>query len=147
MLKNVDPLLHADILHALASMGHGDSLTICDRNFPATSVGADTAYGDVLQMSVDTPTALKAILSVLPIDTYDLDISASVQGMQIVGDPDGTPEVIALCAPLIAKQGTKISLVDRHAFYDICRESFVVIRTIESRPYGNLVIRKGVITD
>ena len=36
MLKGIHPLLHADLLHALASMGHGDELVIADANFPAT---------------------------------------------------------------------------------------------------------------
>ncbi len=35
MLKGLDPLLNADVLHALKSMGHGDDLILCDVNFPA----------------------------------------------------------------------------------------------------------------
>ncbi|MEA3102173.1 RbsD/FucU domain-containing protein, partial [Caballeronia mineralivorans] len=35
MLKNLDPLLNADVLHALCAMGHGDEVVICDANFPA----------------------------------------------------------------------------------------------------------------
>ena len=38
MLKGIHPLLHADFLHALAAMGHGDELVIVDANFPAASV-------------------------------------------------------------------------------------------------------------
>ena len=37
MLKHLDPLLNADLLHALRCMGHGDDLIICDTNFPADS--------------------------------------------------------------------------------------------------------------
>ncbi|MGB3142107.1 MAG: RbsD/FucU domain-containing protein, partial [Aestuariivirga sp.] len=29
MLKSIDPLLNADVLFALRSMGHGDELIIC----------------------------------------------------------------------------------------------------------------------
>ena len=35
MLKSINPLLNADVLYALRAMGHGDSLVICDTNFPA----------------------------------------------------------------------------------------------------------------
>ena len=35
MLKNMDPLLTADLLHALRAMGHGDEIAIVDANFPA----------------------------------------------------------------------------------------------------------------
>ena len=33
MLKGIHPLLHADLLHALASMGHGDELVIDSNGF------------------------------------------------------------------------------------------------------------------
>ena len=39
MLKGIHPLLTPDLLHALAEMGHGDTLAIVDANFPATRVG------------------------------------------------------------------------------------------------------------
>lgn len=144
MLKNIDPLLNADILYALASMGHGDTVTICDSNFPATSVAADTITGEALQLAVDAPTALATILSVFPIDTFDLEIPP-VQGMQVVGTPDEVPPCMQECAPLVEAQGSKISLVERHAFYEITKKSFVIIHTLETRSYGNLVIRKGII--
>ena len=38
MLKNLHPLLNADVLYALRAMGHGDELVLCDANFPADSV-------------------------------------------------------------------------------------------------------------
>ena len=34
LLKNLDPLLNADVLHALRAMGHGDTLVLSDTNFP-----------------------------------------------------------------------------------------------------------------
>jgi hypothetical protein len=30
MLKNIDPLLNADVLYALRAMGHGDALVRCE---------------------------------------------------------------------------------------------------------------------
>jgi hypothetical protein len=35
LLKGIDPLLTADLLHILRSMGHGNKLVVCDCNFPA----------------------------------------------------------------------------------------------------------------
>ena len=37
MLKGLDPLLSADLLHALRAMGHGDEIAVVDANFPAAS--------------------------------------------------------------------------------------------------------------
>ena len=53
MLKHLDPLLNADVLHALRSMGHGDDLVISDTNFPADSVARQTAYGKLLHIDGD----------------------------------------------------------------------------------------------
>ena len=33
MLKTINPMLNADVLHALCAMGHGDDLVLCDTNF------------------------------------------------------------------------------------------------------------------
>ena len=36
----IDPVLNADVLHALRAMGHGDDLVLCDTNFPGPLGGA-----------------------------------------------------------------------------------------------------------
>jgi len=35
MPKGIDPLLHADLLHARPAMGHGDEIAVVGANFPA----------------------------------------------------------------------------------------------------------------
>ena len=55
MLKSIDPLLNADVLHALRAMGHGDELVLCDTNFPADSVARATVLGRLLR--IDNVTA------------------------------------------------------------------------------------------
>ena len=45
LLKSIDPILSADLLHILRSMGHGDKLVICDVNFPAAEVASKTVSG------------------------------------------------------------------------------------------------------
>lgn len=63
MLKSIDPLLNADVLHALRQMGHGDELVICDTNFPAVSVAAATVYGKLLSIDADAARTVRAVLS------------------------------------------------------------------------------------
>src|SRR5436305_738266 len=50
MLKSLDPILNADVLHALRSMGHGDDLVLCDTNFPADSVARQTVLGKLIRI-------------------------------------------------------------------------------------------------
>jgi L-fucose mutarotase len=144
MLIGIHPLLNAEILHVLASMGHGDDLVICDANFPATSVAASTILEQPIQMGVDALTALEAILTVFPIDTFDLEIPP-VRGMEIVGKPNEIPEIVKDAQTILTKVDASTKLVERHAFYDSARKAFAVIRTTESRHYGNFILRKGVV--
>src|SRR3954469_7230981 len=95
MLKGIDPLLHADLLHALASMGHGDEIVIVDANFPATSVGRR-----IIDVAGASATAvLDAILTLLPLDTM---VSPAAVTMEVVGDPRATPPAVADFAATLA---------------------------------------------
>jgi L-fucose mutarotase len=84
MLKHLDPLLNADVLHALRSMGHGDDLIICDTNFPADSVARETRYGKLLRIDGDAARVTKAVLSQFPLDTF---VDHPALRMEVVGEP------------------------------------------------------------
>ena len=43
-LIGISPLLSPDLLHALASMGHGDEIVIGDANFPSGKNNIETHY-------------------------------------------------------------------------------------------------------
>ncbi len=87
MLKGLDPVLGPDLLHVLAAMGHGDELVVADGNFPAASLARRLVRLD----GVDAPRALRAILSVLPLDTFTRTPAAV---MAVVGDPGAVPEPV-----------------------------------------------------
>lgn len=85
---------------------------------------------------------MQAILSVIPLDSY---IPDPVQTMQVVGAPEDIPEVVAEATPLLAAQGAAPVAVERFAFYERASQTFAVVRTMETRPYGNFILSKGVI--
>ena len=142
MLKGIDPLLNPDILHALCSMGHGDDLVIADANFPAASLSRATVLGRPLRIDCDTARALKAVLSVMPLDTFVPDAAAR---MEVVGAPEQIPKVQAEVIPLLRAQGAAVVGVERFAFYERARRAFAIVQTRERRFYGCLALRKGVI--
>ena len=137
MLKGIDPLLTPDLLHALASAGHGDVVAVVDANFPAARVARQL----VALPGSDAPCVTDAILSVLPIDDFLPD---PVRRMQVVGDPDAWPEVQkqvqAELGPALALGG-----IERFAFYEAAKASFAVVQVGDPRPYGCFLFRKGVI--
>jgi L-fucose mutarotase len=146
VLKNLDPLLNADVLYALASMGHGDDLVICDANFPADSVARHTALGRVLRLDgADAPRAVRAVLSLMPLDSF---VDHPALRMEVVGEPHTLPAVQQEAQHEVnAAEGRSVPFgpVERFAFYDLARRAYCVIATGEERGYGCFVLKKGVL--
>lgn len=139
MLLGLDPLLSPDLLHALASAGHGDRIAIVDANFPAASMARR-----LIPLHGATATAgLVAVLSVLPIDTFESD---PVVVMQVVGDAEKTPEAVAEFTRVLAGVGVAPpASLPRHDFYRAVRDAYAVVLTGERRLYGNIMLTKGVV--
>jgi L-fucose mutarotase len=146
MLKGIDQRLSAEVVHVLMLMGHGDDLVICDVNHPAASIAAETTYGRLVDMAgCDLPTAARAILSLMPLDTF---VPAPVARMQVVGQPEAQVPVFArLQAVIDQAEGRPVQMqaLERFAFYDAAKRSFAIIRTADSGPYGCFILKKGVI--
>lgn len=146
MLKGIDNRLNADVLHALRAMGHGDVLIVSDTNFPSDSVARATVLGSLLRMeNLTSAEAMRAILSVLPLDTFVDDFAGR---MEVVGAPHDIPPVQAeVQAEIDRAEGRPRPMVgiERFAFYDIARRAYAVIQSGERRFYGCFMLRKGVI--
>ncbi|MGH6920048.1 MAG: RbsD/FucU family protein [Geminicoccaceae bacterium] len=146
MLKNIDPLLNADVLYALRAMGHGDALILCDANFPADSVARQTVLGRLLRIDgIDAPRAAQAILSVFPLDTF---VEHAALRMEVVDKPDEIPAVQAEVQREIDRAEGRprpMGSIERFAFYERARQAYCVITTGERRFYGCFVFQKGVI--
>ena len=145
MLKGLDPLLNADVLHALRAMGHGDDLIICDTNFPADSVAAETVLGSVLRIDAPAARVVRAVLSVYPLDTFVDDAAAR---MEVVGKPGEILPVMAEVQAEIDRAEGRVwpmISIERYAFYDRAKQAYAVIQTHERRFYGCFALRKGVI--
>lgn len=146
MLKGIDQRLSAEIVHVLMLMGHGDDLVICDVNHPAATIAAETTYGRLVDMAgCDIPTAARAILSLMPLDSF---VPAPVRRMQVVGNPDAQVPIFArMQAVLDAAEGRAIEVeaLERFAFYEAAKRSFAIIRTGDSGPYGCFILKKGVV--
>jgi L-fucose mutarotase len=146
MLKQIDPLLNADVLYALRAMGHGDELVLCDANFPADSIARQTVLGKVLRIDgVGTREAARAILSVMALDTA-VDVPA--RRMEVVGEPDDVlPVQQEVQLEINRAEGRErvMGSIERFDFYDVAKRAYCVIATGERRFYGCFVFKKGVI--
>lgn len=141
MLIGIDPLLGPRCLAVLRGMGHGDHLVLADANFPAAACARRLVRMD----GADLRAALGAVLGVLPIDDFEPE---PLIGMQVVGDPQAVPPIIADMQQLVDRHvpgQPRIVLRERHAFYELARSAYAVIATSERAFYANLILRKGVV--
>ncbi len=141
MLRNIPALLSPDLLHALAAMGHGDDIVIADANFPGQSMGKSCIH----LPGTSATDILEAILQLLPLDTFVPDPAIT---MQIVGNPDAVPEIVSEFQGIIdqtADNPAKVTGVERFSFYERAKQAFAVVQTGETRLYGNIILKKGVI--
>jgi L-fucose mutarotase len=66
----------------------------------------------------------------------------------VVGKPEEIPEVQRACQLVIdGNEGKSVPLapLERHAFYARAREAFGIVLTGELRPYGCILVKKGVV--
>ncbi len=146
MLKNIDPALNADVLHALRSMGHADTLVISDTNFPSDAIARQTTLGKLLRIdNVSAARAMRAVLSVLPLDT---PLQPSAGRMEVMGTPEEIPPVQReVQAEIDRAEGKPAPMygIERFAFYEAAKKAYCVITTGETRFYGCFLLTKGVI--
>ena len=140
MLKGIDPLLGPELLAILRAMGHGDEIAIVDANFPASSSSRMLVRLD----GVGCPEAVRAILSVLPLDTF---VANAAFRMQVVDNPAETPPITLEFERLLGAAGYRgaIEAIERFSFYERARNAYAVVATGERRYWGNLILKKGAI--
>ena len=140
MLKGIDPLLGPELLAILRAMGHGDDIAIVDANFPAASSARRLVRVD----GADSPRVVRAVLSVLPLDTF---VPNAAFRMAVVDNPSDVPPITREFSALLAAAGYRgeIEAVERFAFYERARNAYAVVATGERRYWGNLILKKGAI--
>lgn len=141
MLRGIDPLLGPDLLHILRAMGHGDEIAIVDANYPAET----DARRLVRVAGANATDVLRAILSVMPLDTF---VETPAACMEVVGAPERVEPIMDEFQHLIdemAEEDAILGRIERFAFYDRVKTAFAVVSTAERRLYGNIILKKGVL--
>jgi L-fucose mutarotase len=146
MLKRIHPLVDAQLLFLLRSMGHGDDLIIADRNFPADSIAKHTITGEIVTLyGADTNAAFEAILSLFPLDTFVKD---PLRHMSPTDNPKGVLPVhqdALRIAKAMDGDWVTTTPVERFAFYEEAKKGYCVVQTGEDRGYACFMLKKGVI--
>jgi len=140
MLKNIPPLIGPQLLAVLRAMGHGDEIAIVDANFPGSTAGPELIRLD----GISATDVLDAVLTLMPLDDF---VEEAAFGMEVVGDPTRREPVMEAFAAIIRKHEPKMgfSTLERFAFYERAGSAAAIVQTGETRLYGNILLKKGII--
>lgn len=140
MLRGIPEILNPELLKVLMAMGHGDEILIADGNFPANSHNDCVIRCD--GHSVEE--LLKAILSLMPLDTY---VPAPVALMAVVDGDDYIPVIWESFKNVINEheEGVSFEMVERMAFYERSKKASCIVATSDKALYANIILKKGVL--
>jgi L-fucose mutarotase len=134
VLTGIDPILTGGLLAQLDAMGHSDAIVVADAHFPAERL----AHRLLVLPGLTAPDVLRAIRSVVPLDEAPaLDLMASSDGTRLPVQDD--------LIRVARASEHDVRFLDRQRFYDAAAGAFLIVRTGETRVYGNALLRKGVV--
>ena len=122
-------------------MGHGDKLVLADANFPSAALAKKLIRLD----GANIPNAAKAILSVLPLDSF---VDYPVERMEIDDNPDEINDVHQDLIDVLknsAGDKWKVGSIERFKFYEEAKQAYMIVSTTDARAFGCFIITKGVI--
>lgn len=140
MLKGIAPVVSPELLKLLCEMGHGDELVLADSNFPGVSMARRLLRSDGLSIT----DILEGIAPLFPFETY----TDPLVMITVDAHKKCDPAVEADFMKVIRRYDPSVPApirIDRFAFYERARNAFAVLATGETRLYGCLIIKKGVI--
>jgi L-fucose mutarotase len=144
MLLGLEPLLSGDLLKILRDMGHGDTIAVVDCNFPAHET-ARRATVPCIPLACDTASAIRAILSVMPLDSF---LEHAVHRMEVCATPTEPNEAHREVLEVVHQaQGERWQMgsIERFAFYKEAAKAAAVVSTLDRRGYACFIMTKGVI--
>jgi L-fucose mutarotase len=134
MLSGINPILTGQLLAQLDAMGHSDAVVVADAHFPAERL----AHRLLVLPGLTTPEVLRAIRSVIPLDDAPaLDLMESADGARLAVQDE--------LIDAAGAAGSDVRFLGRPEFYDAAADAFLIVRTGETRTYGNALLRKGVV--
>ena len=141
MLVGIKPCIPPDLLYTLARMGHGDELVLVDAFYPAYSNNANVIRCD----GSDVCELLDGILALINLDSF---VEAPVTMMEAAnGDVLDAQMLLDFRAAIDRRwpQTPPIAMQERGTFVARSTRAFAIVQTGETRKYGNIILKKGVI--
>lgn len=147
MLRGIPEIIGSDLLKALADTGHGDLIVIADHFYPP--ITKSPAAVSIQAKGCGAAQMLEAILKLVPLDVdyekhpVEYMIPDLDSGITLDSSPvwDGVKKAVQ-------DNGYDVSCVgeiERTKFYQKAKNAYVTVCTSETKPYGCIIIQKGVL--
>ena len=122
-------LLHAELSHAIATLGHGDMLVIGDVGLPIPN--------GPRRIDLALTPGIPAVADVLRVVLEEMQVEKAVIATEAVERNGG--QVPAWCRPPIQP-----SALPHEDFKRLTQQARVMVRTGECTPYANVILVAGV---
>ncbi|GKS92038.1 MULTISPECIES: D-ribose pyranase [unclassified Acidovorax] len=122
-------LLHAELSHAIACMGHGDMLVIGDAGLPIPP--------GPRRIDLAVTAGIPAVDEVLCAVLSELQVERAIVATEAVERAEG--QLPDWCLLPVAPE-----TVPHEEFKRLCQQARVMVRTGECTPYANVILIAGV---
>lgn len=132
-------LLNAPLSYLVATLGHTDSITICDAGLPIP----DNLQPIDLALSPNIPRFLQVFSAVVE----EVFVEKILLACEIIQkNPEIHTALLQQIATLEWQQGNKIQIdyVEHQRFKQQTQQSKGIVRTGECSPYANVIIYSGI---
>nr|ADD38667.1 Protein fucU homolog [Lepeophtheirus salmonis] len=148
-LRGIPSIISPELIYTLARMGHGDEIVFADSNFPSFST-CKSGPELIDASGHPIPELLKAILPLFPLDCHVFN-PAIVMGLVNSDKKKGIQvEIWNKYVDILESFETDRSItlleIERFEFYERSKRAFAVVATSETALYGNIILKKGVIS-
>ncbi|MGC7589499.1 D-ribose pyranase [Bisgaard Taxon 46] len=132
-------ILNAQLSHAIATLGHTDSLTICDAGLPISNT--------VERIDLALTAGVPSFLQTFNVVVSEMYVERAVIAQEI---HEKNPEILTALlhdfATLEQKQGNTITIeyVSHETFKTLTHSSKAIVRSGECSPYANVILYSGV---
>ncbi len=146
MLKGIPDIIGSDLLKALADTGHGDLIVIADHYYPPVTKSPNAV--SIQAKGTDVAQMLDAILKLVPLDTdyekYPVQYIVPDADSGVVMESNPVWDAIKDAVKANGYDVSCVGTIERTKFYEKAGRAYITVCTSEKRPYGCVIIQKGV---
>ena len=146
MLKGIPDIIGSDLLKALADTGHGDLIVIADHYYPPGTKSPNAV--SIQAKGTDVAQMLDAILKLVPLDTdyekYPVQYIVPDADSGVVMESNPVWDAIKDAVKANGYDVSCVGTIERTKFYEKAGRAYITVCTSEKRPYGCVIIQKGV---